>query len=97
MRLDEVAKSLPSEALTLVNLKLATPRTVWVATFSGEIRGLLGARTLAIVRNTPTLEETPEVDYLMTNVEQAQATPSWIAQTDRERGWKFSIEKLRAG
>lgn len=87
VRLDEVAKSLEPQAFTEVTLQLEKPRTVWVATFSGETIGLEGERVFAIVMNTPTLTELPEVDYFMTNVSESIATAQWFAQTYSQRNW----------
>ena len=49
IRIDELAKSLPQEAFSEIQLNLDKPRKVWVATKEVEISRLEGKRSIAIV------------------------------------------------
>lgn len=63
------------------------PKTVWVATLTGETLGLTGERVFAIVMNTPTLTQETEVDYLMANESETIATPQWFIEKYTQRNW----------
>lgn len=85
--MDEVAKSLSDGVLTAVLIGSQKPKTVWVATLTGETIGLTGERVFAIVMNTPTLTQETEVDYLMTNERETIATPQWFIEQYTQRNW----------
>jgi hypothetical protein len=51
LRMDELAKSLPKEEFTEVDLILDKPKKVWVTTLEVEISRLKGIRSVAIVMN----------------------------------------------
>jgi SRSO17 transposase len=87
IRLDELAKSLPSERWKQVVVHLEKTKTVWVATFTAEISQLEGERTFAIVMNASSFEEATDIDYLMTNVSSEKATAEWIVMTYSQRNW----------
>jgi Transposase DDE domain len=87
MRLDKLAESLPAQAFKPVNLNLEKTQTVWVVTQAVEISKLEGSKTVAIVMNAPTWNETSDIDYLITNVDQLTATPEWIITTYAQRNW----------
>jgi|GEM_PF-5735660 hypothetical protein len=46
-----------------------------------------------------TFSEATDIDYFLTNVEANIVTPKWVVETYSQRniGWKFSIEKPRVG
>ena len=87
IRLDELAKSLNSEAFTAIQLKLEKPRTVWVATIEVELSTMSESKTVAIVMNAATLSAATEVDYLITNASTEKATGEWIVTTYSQRNW----------
>jgi SRSO17 transposase len=87
IRLDELAKSLPEEAFTKVELKLDKPRTVWVVTKEIEISQLKGKRNIAIVMNAATFSEATDIDYFITNVSTSIVSPEWIVNTYSQRNW----------
>ncbi len=95
IRLDELAKALPVENFTPVQLNLDRPKTVWVAPVEVELSQLEGTRTIAIVMNASTFDSSSDVDYFITNVDSKIATPDWIVTTYAQRSWwKYSIGKL---
>lgn len=87
IRLDELAKSLNSEAFTAIQLKLEKPKTVWVATIEVELSTMSESKTVAIVMNAATLSTATEVDYLITNASREKATGEWIVTTYSQRNW----------
>ncbi len=87
IRLDELAKSLNSEAFTALQLKLEKPRTVWVATIEVELPRRSESKTVAIVMNAATLSTATEVDYLITNATREKATDEWVVTTYSQRNW----------
>ncbi len=96
IRLDELAKSLNSEAFTAIQLNLEKPRIVWVATIKVELSTMSESKTVAIVMNAQTLSVATEVDYLITNASTEKATGEWIVTTYSQRNWVevFSREAL---
>lgn len=54
IRVDNLAKSLPEEAFTKIQLPLEKPRTVWVATIEIELSRYAGKKVIAIVMNAAT-------------------------------------------
>ena len=87
IRLDELAKALPVENFTPVQLNLDRPKTVWVAPVEVELSQLEGTRTIAIVMNASTFDSSSDVDYFITNVDSKIATPDWIVTTYAQRNW----------
>lgn len=87
LRADELAKRLPPEAFTEVQLNLEQPKQLWVATQEVEISRLNGTRSLAIVMNQPSFSEATEIDYFLTNVEPSLVTPEWVVRTYAQRNW----------
>ena len=87
LRVDELAKSLPSEAFTEIVLHLNKQKTLWVALIEVEISRLSGKRSLAIVMNQPTFSEATDIDYFLTNVEASIVTPEWVVETYAQRNW----------
>lgn len=87
IRLDELAKSLPQEAFSEIQLNLDKPRTVWVATKEVEISRLEGKRSIAIVMNAATFSDATDIDYFITNVATSVVTPEWIVNTYSQRNW----------
>ena len=81
IRLDELAKSLPQEAFTEIQLNLDKPKTVWVVTKEVEISRLDGKRSIAIVMNAATFSEATDIDYFITNVSSSIVTSEWIVNT----------------
>jgi hypothetical protein len=82
IRLDELAKTLNSEAFTAaIKLNLGKPRIVWVATIKVELLTMSESKTVAIVMNDPTLSAATEVDYLISNATREKATGEWIVTT----------------
>ena len=90
-RLDEIILSLPQENFEAVTLEIDKPKTVWVATIKAETNGLKGQRTIAIVMNANSVSEATEIDYLITNQSENQATGQWIVKTFSNRNY---IEKF---
>lgn len=90
-RLDEIILSLSSEKFEAVTLEIDKPKTVWVATIKAETKGLKGKRTIAIVMNANSVSEATEIDYLITNESENQATGRWIVKTFSNRNY---IEKF---
>jgi hypothetical protein len=87
IRLDELAKALPVEYFTPVQLNLDKPKTVWVAPVEVELSQLEGTRTIAIVMNASTFDSSSDVDYFITNVDSKIATPDWIVTTYAQKNW----------
>jgi hypothetical protein len=87
IRLDNLAKSLPSEAFTPTQLNLENKKTVWVASIEVELGRLEGKRTIAIVMNASTFDEASALDYFITNVDGSTATAEWIVTTYSQRNW----------
>lgn len=87
IRVDELAKSLPKEALKEIRLQGENPRSLWVATVEIELSKYPGPKVIAIVMNAPTFSDASEIDYLMTNVELSIATAEWIVKTYSQRNW----------
>jgi SRSO17 transposase len=87
MRLDELAKSLPQEAFTKIQLNLDKPKTVWVITREVEISQLKGKRNIAIVMNAETFSEATDIDYFISNVHTSIVSPRWIVDTYAQRNW----------
>ena len=80
-RIDELAKSIPTEKFEPVILSLEKTKTLWVATFRGSTSRLQGERTLAIVMNASSVEKATKIDYFITNVEPYKVTPEWIVNS----------------
>ncbi|CAA9304775.1 Mobile element protein [uncultured Coleofasciculus sp.] len=87
IRLDDLAKSMPVEAFTPIQLNLDKPKTVWVATVEVELSRFEGTRTIAIVMNASSFQEASDLDYFITNVDGSTATSEWIVTTYGERNW----------
>jgi SRSO17 transposase len=87
IRVDNLAKTLPKEAFSKIQLQLEKPRTVWVATREIELSKYTGKRVVAIVMNAATSDEASEIDYLMSNVELSTATGEWVVKTYSQRNW----------
>ncbi|MEQ8754090.1 MAG: IS701 family transposase [Coleofasciculus sp. G1-WW12-02] len=87
IRLDEIAKSLPSEAFKPVNLNLDKPKTVWVAIVEARTGRQEHYKTFAIVMNANCFEKATDIDYLITNVEKEKVTEEWVAKTYSQRNW----------
>ena len=87
IRLDELVKSLNSEAFTAIQLKLQKPRTVWVATIEVEWSTMSESKTVAIVMNAATFSTATEVDYLITNASREKATEEWVVTTYPQGNW----------
>ncbi len=87
IRIDELAKSLPKEAFTKVDLILDKPKKVWVKTLEVEISRLEGIKSVAIVMNAPTFEDSTDIDYFITNVDPNKVNPQWIVETYSQRNW----------
>jgi len=87
IRLDDLAKSMPVEAFTPIQLNLDKPKTVWVATVEVELSRFEGTRTIAIVMNASSFQEASDLDYFITNVDGSTATAEWIVTTYGERNW----------
>ena len=87
IRVDELARSLPSEAFEEVQLNLTTSKTLWVATLKVEVSHLSGVRSWAIVMNKPTFDEATDIDYFLTNQEGDIVTPQWVVETYAQRNW----------
>ncbi|TAG37294.1 MAG: IS701 family transposase, partial [Oscillatoriales cyanobacterium] len=87
IRVDNLAKSLPVEAFTKIQLSLERPRTVWVAIQFVELSKCTGKKVMAIVMNAETFDTATEIDYLMTNVDLSTATEKWIVKTYSQRNW----------
>lgn len=87
IRIDELAKSLPRKEFTEVEINLDQPKKVWVKTLKVEISRLEGIRSVAIVRNAPTFEESTDIDYFITNVNPNLVTSQWVVETYSQRNW----------
>jgi SRSO17 transposase len=87
IRLDELAKLIPQEAFTEIQIELNKPKTLWVATKEVEISGLSGKRNIAIVMNASTFSNATDIDYFITNVSPSIVTPQWIVETYCQRNW----------
>jgi SRSO17 transposase len=87
IRVDNLARTLPKEAFSKIQLQLEKPRTVWVATREIELSKYTGKRVVAIVMNAATSDEASEIDYLMSNVELSTATGEWVVKTYSQRNW----------
>jgi Transposase DDE domain len=87
IRVDNLAKTLPVEAFTKIQLSLERPRTVWVAIQFVELSKCTGKKVMAIVMNAETFDTATEIDYLMSNVDLSTATEEWIVKTYSERNW----------
>ena len=87
IRVDDLARSLPSEAFSKVQLSLEKPRTVWVTTTEIELSKYTGKKVIAIVMNAATYNEATDIDYLITNVDLLTVTEEWIVKTYSQRNW----------
>lgn len=87
IRLDKLAESLPSEAFTPIQLHLDKPKSLWVATVEVELLSMEGTRTVAIVMNASSFQDTTDVDYLLTNVDAKLVTAEWVVTTYAQRNW----------
>ena len=87
IRLDDLAKSMPVEAFTPIQLNLDKPKTVWVATVEVELSRFEGTRIIAIVMNASSFQEASDLDYFITNVDGSTATAEWIVTAYGERNW----------
>jgi hypothetical protein len=87
IRVDNLARTLPKEAFSKIQLQLEKPRTVGVATREIELSKYTGKRVVAIVMNAATSDEASEIDYLMSNVELSTATGEWVVKTYSQRNW----------
>lgn len=87
IRVDDLAKSLPSEAFSQINIQLEKSQTVWVATQEIELSKSGAKKVIAIVMNRATVDEASEIDYLMTNIDLSIATAEWIVKTYSQRNW----------
>ena len=87
IRIDELAKSLPSEKFEPVILSLEKPKKVWVTTFTASTSRIFEERTFAIVMNASSIEDATEIDYFITNVEPSKVTSEWIVNS-------YSLQKL---
>jgi SRSO17 transposase len=87
IRLDNLAKSLPSKNFTPIQLNLEKRKTVWVASIEVELSRLEGKRTIAIVMNASTFDEASDIDYFITNIDGSTATAEWIVTTYSQRNW----------
>ncbi|WGV26130.1 IS701 family transposase [Halotia branconii] len=87
IRIDELAKSIPQEAFSEIQLNLDKPRKVWVATFEVEISRLEGKRSIAIFMNAATFSDATDIDYFITNVSTSVVTSEWIVNTYSQRNW----------
>ena len=87
MRIDKLAKSLPKEAFTEVELILDKTKKVWVTILEVEISRLEGIRSIAIVMNADTFEEATDIDYFITNFDPIKVTPRWVVETYSQRNW----------
>ena len=87
IRIDELAKSLPSEKFEPVILSLEKQKKVWVTTFTASTSRIFEERTFAIVMNASSIEDATEIDYFITNVKPSKVTPEWIVNT-------YSLQKL---
>ena len=87
IRVDYLARTLPKEAFSKIQLQLEKPKTVWVATMEIELSKYTGKRVVAIVMNAATGDEASEIDYLMSNVELSTATGEWIVRSYSQRNW----------
>jgi len=87
IRIDELAKSLPRKEFTEVEINLDQPKKVWVKTLKVEISRLEGIRSVAIVMNAPTFEESTDIDYFITNVNPNLVTSQWVVETYSQRNW----------
>ncbi|MCC3533448.1 MAG: IS701 family transposase, partial [Microcoleus sp. PH2017_25_DOB_D_A] len=82
-----LAKSLPVEAFTNIQLSLERPRTVWVAIQFVELSKCTGKKVIAIVMNAETFDTATEIDYLIGNVDVSTATKEWIVKTYSLINW----------
>lgn len=87
IRLDDLAKSVPSKDFSPIQLNLEKKKTVWVASIEVELSRLEGKRTIAIVMNASTFDEASDIDYFITNVDGSTATSEWIVTTYSQRNW----------
>ncbi|MDJ0675636.1 MAG: IS701 family transposase [Calothrix sp. MO_167.B42] len=87
IRLDVLAKSLPQESFTEIEINLEKPRKVWVATVEVKISRLEDNRKIAIVMNAPSFDEADDIDYFITNVDPVIATSQWFVDTYSQRNW----------
>ena len=96
IRLDQLAKSVNSEAFTAIQLNLKKPRTLWLATIEVEFSTMSESKTVATVMNAATFYTATEVDYLITNATREKAIDEWVVTTCSQRNWVevFSREAL---
>ena len=87
IRIDEWAKSIPTEEFETVILSVEKPKKLWVTTFRASTSRLFEERTFAIVMNAGSIEEATEIDYFITNVEPSKVTSEWIVNSYSNRNW----------
>lgn len=87
LRLDELAKDLPSGVWEKISLPAQPEKTVWATTFEADVTSLQAYRTFAIVMNAPTWQQATKVDYLITNIRLENLTTEWVVSTYAQRKW----------
>lgn len=80
-RWDQLAKRLKAKAFTVIQLDWEVPKTRWVGIVEVERSVFWETKTIAIVTNAASLSEATEVDYLITNALETQATGEGIITT----------------
>jgi len=87
IRLDELAKSIPSEEFKPVELKVEKPKTVWVALVKARTLSQKESRIFAIVMNAKKISEATDIDYFITNAKSEKVTAEWLVLTYSQRNW----------
>jgi hypothetical protein len=80
-RIDEIAKSLPQESFEEIKIGKNREKTLWVATIKIQLSALSGIKTIAIVMNANSFENSTDIDYLMTNETGEKVCTNWIVET----------------
>ncbi|BAQ63381.1 IS701 family transposase [Geminocystis sp. NIES-3709] len=83
----EIAKSLPQDSFEKIRIGKNREKTLWVATINIELSALSGIKTVAIVMNADTFENSTDIDYLMTNEIGEKVCGNWIVETYTQRNW----------
>ncbi|BAQ64577.1 mobile element protein [Geminocystis sp. NIES-3709] len=83
----EIAQSLPQNSFEEIRIGKNREKTLWVATINIQLSALSGIKTVAIVMNADSFENSTDIDYLMTNEIGEKVCANWIVETYTQRNW----------
>jgi SRSO17 transposase len=81
IRIDKLAKSLPSEKFQPLILSLEKPKKFRQQHSQHQLHAFLKKEHLKRVINASSIEDATEIDYFITNVEPSKVIPEWIVNS----------------